>query len=138
MLDNKSKLSKLNSLCKGTMIEHLGIELTEVGNQYLCGKMPVDHRTTQPLGLVHGGAFTTLAETLGSFAGILEVDWEKQYCVGMEINANHLKSVKNGYVYGKATPIHIGQKTQVWEMRLTNDKDELVCISRMTLAILDR
>jgi 1,4-dihydroxy-2-naphthoyl-CoA hydrolase len=138
MLDKESKLSQLNSLCKGTMIEHLGIEITEVGNQYLCGKMPVDHRTIQPLGLVHGGAFTALAETLGSFAGINEVDWEKQYCVGMEINANHLKSVKNGYVHGKATPIHIGRKTQVWEIRLTNDKDELVCISRMTLAVLDK
>ena len=137
MLDNKSKLIKLNSLCKGTMIEYLGIELTEVGNQYICGKMPVDYRTIQPLGSVHGGAFTTLAETLGSVAGSLEVDWEKQYCVGMEINANHLKSVEDGYVYGKATPIHIGQKTQVWEVRLTNDKNELVCISRMTLAVLD-
>ncbi len=119
------------------MIEHLGIELTEIGNQYLCGKMPVDYRTIQPLGWVHGGAFITLAETLGSVASSLELDLDKQYCVGIEINANHLKSVKSGYVHGKATPIHIGRKTQVWEVRITNDKDELVCISRMTLAVLE-
>ena len=120
------------------MIEHLGIEFTEVGDKYLCGKMPVDQRTTQPMGLLHGGASMALAETLGSAAGLLELDLEKQYCVGMEINANHVNSVRQGYVHGKATPIHIGKKTQVWEIRITNDNDKLVCISRLTLAVLDK
>ena len=138
MLDTESKLNQLNLLSKSTMLEHLGIEFTEIGEKYLCGKMPVDHRTIQPMGLVHGGAFVTLAETLGSVGGILQLDWEKQYCVGIEINANHVKNVQNGYVYGKATAIHLGEKTQVWEIRMTNDQGELLSISRMTLAILNR
>jgi uncharacterized protein (TIGR00369 family) len=117
---------------------HLGMEFTEIGTDYLCGKMPVDHRTHQPMGLLHGGASVALAETLGSVAGLLQVDSDKQACVGIEINANHLKSVRNGYVYGKATAVHIGKKTQVWDIRITNGSGDLVCVSRLTLAVLDR
>ena len=117
---------------------HLGIEFTEIGDDYLCGKMPVDHRTHQPMGLLHGGASAALAETLGSVAGLMQVDSDKQACVGIEINANHVKSARNGFVYGKATAIHIGSKTQVWDIRITNAGGDLVCVSRLTLAVLDR
>ncbi|RKZ39507.1 MAG: thioesterase [Gammaproteobacteria bacterium] len=137
-LDTTSEPIQINLLCKGSMIEHLGIEITELGDKLVCGKMPVDHRTIQPMGLLHGGASVALAETLGSLAGMRELDSEKQYCVGLEINANHIKSVKEGYVYGKATPIHIGKRTQVWEIRITNDKDKCVCVSRITLAVVNK
>ncbi len=117
---------------------HLGMEFTEIGPDYLCGKMPVDHRTHQPMGLLHGGASAALAETLGSVAGLMQVDSDKQACVGLEINANHLKSVRQGYVFGKATAVHIGKKTQVWDIRITTENGSLVCVSRLTLAVLDR
>lgn len=99
--------------------------------------MPVDYRTKQPLGLLHGGASVVLAETLGSVAANLSVNNESQYCVGLEINANHIKSVKQGMVVGVATPIHTGKKTQVWEIRISSE-DELVCISRLTVAVLNK
>jgi 1,4-dihydroxy-2-naphthoyl-CoA hydrolase len=100
--------------------------------------MPVDHRTKQPFGLLHGGASVVLAETLGSFAASISVDMEKYQCVGLEINANHIRSVKEGYVYGKATPLHVGRQTQVWEIRITNEAGQLVCVSRITIAVLER
>ena len=131
-------LEKLNSWRRNTMVEHLGIELTEVGDQYLCGKMPVDHRTHQPMGLLHGGASVALAETLGSIAAQLQVDQNKYACVGLEINANHIKGVRNGFVYGKATALHLGRTTQVWEIRITNEAEELVCISRITIAVIEK
>ena len=131
-------LEILNSWNQNTMGGHLGMEFTEIGENFLCARMPVDHRTHQPMGLLHGGASAALAETLGSVAGIMQVDSEKQACVGIEINANHVKSVRNGFVYGKATPVHIGKKTQVWDIRITNDNGDLVCVSRLTLAVLDR
>ncbi|MDX5347811.1 MAG: hotdog fold thioesterase [Hymenobacteraceae bacterium] len=130
-------LEELNTWGKGTMVEHLGIELTEVGEDYLCGKMPVDHRTIQPMRLLHGGASVALAETLGSIAATLHVDRAKQACVGLEINANHIKSARSGFVYGKATAIHIGRSTQIWEIQIKNDSDDLVCISRITMAVID-
>ena len=120
------------------MAEALGIEFTEVGEQYLCGRMPVDARTHQPMGLLHGGASVALAETLGSVGALLQVDPARQACVGIEINANHIKSVRNGYVYGRATAVHIGRKTQVWDIRITTEGGELVCVSRLTIAVLDR
>lgn len=120
------------------MLQHIGIEYTEVGSDYLCGKMPVDARTMQPLGLLHGGASVVLAETLGSMAANLCVDQKKYVCVGMEINANHIKSVKEGYVYGKATARHIGKKTQIWETLIHDDSDNLICISRLTIAVLNK
>ncbi len=120
------------------MIDHLGIEFLEVGDDYIKAKMPVDHRTIQPFGLLHGGASVALAETLGSVAANLCVDREKKMCVGLEINANHIRPVTNGFVYGIARPIHIGASTQVWEIRIQNEQEKLVCISRLTLAVLDK
>jgi len=120
------------------MVEHLGIELLEIGADFITAKMPVDHRTHQPLGLLHGGASVALAETLGSIAATLTVNTELHYCVGLEINANHIKSAREGWVFGKAKPLHIGRKTQVWEIKITNEKEQLVCISRITMAVMDK
>jgi len=131
-------ISTVNQFSKNTMVEHLGIEITEVGADFMRAKMPVDHRTKQPLGLLHGGASLALAETLGSIAAHSVVDPEKQYCVGLEINGNHIKSVKEGWVYAIAKPHHIGRKTQVWEIKITNENDDLVCISRITMAVMDK
>ena len=127
----------INSLGKATMAEHIGIEVTEIGDDYLKGKMPVDRRTVQTYGILHGGASAALAETLGSIAGMMTLDPEKQFCVGLEINANHIRSVRSGYVFGTARPIHIGSKTQVWEIKIENESEQLTCISRLTLAILE-
>ncbi|MFT6053705.1 MAG: 1,4-dihydroxy-2-naphthoyl-CoA hydrolase [Roseivirga sp.] len=127
-----------NKISRNTLIEHLGIEFIEMGEDYIKAKMPVDHRTKQPLGLLHGGASVVLAETLGSFAAQCSVNTDKQYCVGLEINANHVKAVKEGWVYGIAKPLHIGKKTQVWEIKVTNEENALVCVSRITMAVLDK
>ena len=108
MFDKNIKVSHLQEICENTMVEHLGIEFLELGENYITAKMPVDHRTHQPLGLLHGGASITLAETLGSVASSILVDYNKFLCVGLEINANHIKSARKGFVTGKATPIHIG------------------------------
>jgi 1,4-dihydroxy-2-naphthoyl-CoA hydrolase len=131
-------LEKLNGWRKNTMVEHLGIELTDFGKDFLCGKMPVDHRTHQPMGLLHGGASVALAETLGSIAANLHVDPKTKACVGLEINANHIRSVRSGYVFGKATAQHIGRQTQVWEIKITDEAGRLVCISRITMAVIDK
>ncbi|MFK7900992.1 MAG: hotdog fold thioesterase [Cyclobacteriaceae bacterium] len=117
---------------------HLGIEYTEVTKEYLCAKMPVDNRTKQPYGILHGGASVVLAESVGSMAANLCVDNEKKFCVGQEINANHIKSMTEGFVYCKASPVHLGKNSHVWSMEITNDKGELVCISRLTVAVLDK
>lgn len=121
-----------------TMVAHLGIELTNMGEDFIEARMPVDPRTHQPLGLLHGGASVALAETLGSIAATCCINPAVQYCVGLEINANHIKSVRNGFVTGVAKPVHIGKRTQVWEIRIVNDTQDLVCISRITLAVLDK
>ena len=121
-----------------TLVEHLGIEFTAIGEDFIEAKMPVDHRTHQPLGLLHGGASVALAETLGSVASACCLDLSRQYCVGLEINANHIKSVKEGFVFGTARPVHIGKRTQVWEIKINNEKKELVCVSRITMAVMDR
>ena len=115
----------------------LGIEVIEIGDDFIKGKMPVNERTKQPLGLLHGGASVVLAESLGSLGATFSVDQTKQYCVGLDINANHIRSVKDGFVYGVTRPLHIGRKTQVWEIIITNDKDQLVCVSRITMAVMD-
>lgn len=138
MFHPQASLEIINQMSQNTLVEHLGIEIIELGKDFLIGKMPVDHRTHQPLGMLHGGASVVLAETLGSIAATLTVDPEKQYCVGLDINANHIKSAKEGFVYGKTTAIHIGKKTQVWEIKITNEAEQLVCISRITMAVLDR
>jgi len=119
-----------------TMIEHLGIEFTELTDDSLVGKMPVDHRTHQPAHVLHGGASVVLAETLASWAATFVVDPAKFHCVGMEINANHLRPVASGWVRGEAKPIALGRTTQVWEIRVTNEESKLVCISRCTMAVL--
>jgi 1,4-dihydroxy-2-naphthoyl-CoA hydrolase len=138
LFPNQPTLETLNRMGARTMVEYLGIEFTEVGPDYLIARMPVDSRTHQPLGLLHGGASVVLAETLGSIAAYCCLDAEKHYPVGLEINANHIRSVSEGYVYGKTTPLHIGRSTHVWEIRITNETGQLVCISRITVAIKDR
>ena len=131
-------IDTLNQFGKDTMTDFLGIKFTQIGEDFLEATMPVDHRTKQPLGLLHGGANVVLAETMGSVAATLTVDEKKQYCVGLEINANHLKSVKEGFVKGITKPIHIGKKTQVWEIKIYTESGELSCISRITMAVIDK
>jgi uncharacterized protein (TIGR00369 family) len=121
----------------GTLVEHLGIQLTELGDDFLRGTMPVDHRTKQPYGLLHGGASVALAETLGSIAGNLAVrDPSKHMVVGLEINANHLAAVTSGVVTGTARPLHVGRSTQVWEIRIEDAMGRMNCVSRITLAVV--
>lgn len=131
-------LEHLNALSKNTMAEVIGIEFTGIGEDYLEARMPVDSRTHQPLGLLHGGASVALAETMGSVAAICCVDRQKQYCVGLDINANHVRAVRSGFVKGITRPLHIGKKTHVWEIRIENENGELVCISRITMAVMDK
>lgn len=121
----------------GTMVEHIGIRITEVGDDFLKGTMPVDHRTVQPMGILHGGASVALAETLGSIAANLVVDSKEKYCVGLDINANHIRAAKKGIVTGVAKPLHIGSATQVWSIEMTNEENKIVCISRLTMAVLN-
>ena len=128
-------LEALNAFSRGTAMEPLGIVFTEIGPDYLRGTMPVDARTRQPYGLLHGGASVLLAETLGSTAGGLCVD-EGQGVVGIEINANHLAGVREGLVTGTARPLHVGRSTQVWEIRIEDARGRLACISRLTLAVI--
>ncbi len=123
---------------KGTMVEHLGIKVIELGEDYVVGTMPVDNRTKQPFGILHGGASVALAETLASYGGYLTIDSEKYYVVGVEINANHLKVAKSGIVTGKCSPIKRGRSTQVWQTEITNESGDLICVSRITLMVLDK
>lgn len=129
-------IADLASLGKDTMGEHIGIEWLEPGDDFLSARMPVDHRTRQPYGLLHGGASVALAETLGSVAAAMVIDSNKFYCVGLEINANHVRSAREGYVTGIAKPIHIGASTHVWDVKIYDEKQKLVCVSRLTVAIL--
>ncbi|MGI9544657.1 MAG: hotdog fold thioesterase [Cyclobacteriaceae bacterium] len=138
MIDPNVTVEQLNANSSKTLVEHLGILVTEVGSDYIKGTMPVDHRTHQPYGLLHGGASVALAETLGSIAANCAVDNEKYYCVGLEINANHIKSARKGLVHGITRPLHIGKQTQVWQIKITNDNQQLVCVSRITMAVLNR
>ena len=119
------------------MAMHLDVQLTEVGPDFLRGTMPVDERTRQPFGLLHGGASVALAETLGSVASNFCVDPSRFYCVGQEINANHVRSARSGRVTGTARPIHLGGRSQVWEIRIEDEAGRLVCISRLTMSVLD-
>ena len=136
---NKNKaLQKMNDFQKNTITKVLGIEITDFGPDYFCGKMPVDHRTVQPYGLLHGGASAVLAESLGSIAGGMQVNRDTQTVVGVEINCNHLRSARDGWVYGKATPVKIGRKIHVWNIEIKNEDDKLVAVSRLTLAVIDK
>lgn len=131
-------VNSLNAWAPNTLAEQLGIEFVTIGEDYLEARMPVDHRTHQPFGLLHGGASVALAETMGSVAATLCVDETKQFCVGLEVNANHIRGVKEGFVTGITKPIHIGKKTQVWETRISTPDGGLVCVSRITMAVLDK
>jgi uncharacterized protein (TIGR00369 family) len=124
----------------GQMARHLGIEMTEVGPDYMVARMPVDHRTIQRLGILHGGASLALAETIGSIAASYCIDRERCFIVGQEINANHIRAVRNGegHVYATATPLHLGKSSQVWDIRIRNEEKKLVCVSRFTVAVLQK
>jgi 1,4-dihydroxy-2-naphthoyl-CoA hydrolase len=130
----KGTLEMLAQLSRNTMAAHLGIQFTEIGSDYLKATMPVDKSTHQPMGLLHGGASAALAETVASMAGNLAVD-ESKFCVGVEINANHVRSATNGYVTGIARPLALGQTIQVWEIKIVDENSKLICISRLTLAV---
>ncbi|GAB2802703.1 hotdog fold thioesterase [Dyella kyungheensis] len=128
-------LERINGWSANTMMETLGIRFTEIGDDWLRGTMPVDHRTHQPYGLLHGGASVVLAETLGSSAAMLSLD-PSEVAVGLDINANHIRGVRSGIVTGTARMVHIGRTTQVWEIRIETESGELVCISRITMAVI--
>lgn len=123
---------------KNNMAETLGIELIEITEGSLKGKMPVDHRTMQTMNILHGGASAALAETLGSIASNLIVDVDKFTCVGLNINANHLRPASSGFVFGEARPKHLGKKTHIWDIEIKNELGKLVCISRLTMAVIEK
>ena len=131
-------VQEANALCAHTAMEHLGVEITAIGDDHISGRMPVDHRTHQPMGLLHGGASVLLAETLASLGATGVVDRERFHCVGQEINANHVRGMRAGWVTGTARPLHLGHTSQVWDVRLVDEAGKLVCVSRVTMAVLAR
>ena len=131
-------LEGMNTRSAGTLVSHLGIRLTELGTDFLRGTMPVDERTVQPVRILHGGASVVLAETVGSVASYLVVDHDKFLTVGQEINANHLRAVREGFVTATCTPLHIGGGSHVWDIRLKDDQGRLTCVSRLTVAVLSK
>ncbi|MBS1763932.1 MAG: hotdog fold thioesterase [Bacteroidetes bacterium] len=131
-------LEQVKKIGGNTMFEHLGMEITSIENNQISGKMPVDHRTVQPMHILHGGASCAFAESIASVGAYLTVNPDTHYCVGIEINANHIRPVKSGYVYGVASPLHMGKTSQVWSIEIRNDEQKLVCISRMTIAVVAR
>ena len=136
--DKELSVEKLKPLGPNTMAAHVGIEWVEVGENFIKAKMPVDQRTNQPYGLLHGGASCVLAETLGSVASAMVIDHSKFYCVGLEINANHVRGVREGFVTGVASPLHLGNTTHIWDIKIYDEREKLVCVSRLTVAILTR
>ena len=138
MFDREKMLQLCNDWSKNTLMNTLDIVYTDAGEDFLTATMPVNPSVHQPMGLLHGGASVALAETLGSVAASMTLDLDKQVCVGLEINANHLNSVKEGNVKGVAKPVHLGKSTQVWEIKIYNEAEQLCCISRITMAILDK
>lgn len=130
-------VEELNTRSTDTLVTHIGIEYTAIGDDYIQARMPVDHRTVQPARILHGGASVVLAETLGSVAAYLCIDPTRKMAVGIEINANHVRSVRDGYVTGTVKPLHVGHSTQIWQIHIRDDQERLVCISRITLAVLD-
>lgn len=137
-LNEKFDLTAINQFSQNTLVAHLDIEFTALGPDYLTARMPVDARTVQPFGILHGGASVVLAESLGSIASACCVDLDQYAPVGLEINANHLRAVKSGYVYGTVRPIHVGSRTHVWDIRIEDDNQKLVCISRLTMIIVEK
>ena len=137
-MDKTYLLKKFKDRCASTLVETLGIEVTDFGDRYICGKMPVDQRTKQPFGLLHGGASVALAETLGSMGAGMQIDLNTHAVVGIEINASHLKAVANGWVFGRATAVRVGRKIQVWEIDIVDEKENPVCKSRLSLAVIEK
>lgn len=131
-------IEQVNSMNQNTILETLGIEITEKGADFLVGKMPVDSRTVQPMRILHGGANVVLAETLGSIASLMIINPEEEISVGLDVNANHIRSVKSGWVKGVAKPISIGSKIHVWEIKITDEDERLTCVSRLTVSILPK
>ncbi len=129
-------IKQINLKAKGTLVENLGIVITDIDSLSVSGKMPVDNRTLQPFGLLHGGASVALAETLGSIAGGMQVGFKTHSVVGIEISSSHLRSVSNGWVYGKANAVRVGKKIQVWEISITNSSNKIISKSRLTLAVI--
>lgn len=125
----------VRQIAQVNMTEHLGITVEQIGDDFIRGKMPVDNRTQQSLGMLHGGASVVLAESLGSIASNLVIEFGKYYAVGLEVNANHIRPVSSGHVHAIAKPVHLGRQTHVWTIEITNDDDEVVCISRLTMAV---
>jgi len=134
----KDILVKMNDFQKNTMTDHIGIEITDYGEEYISAKMPIDSRTKQPFGIMHGGASAVLVESLGSIGAGMSVDVKRKSVVGIELNVSHLKAVKSGWVYGTASAIRIGNKIQVWGIDITDEEKNKVCIGRLTLAIIDK
>lgn len=132
------QVEMLNQRGKNTMSDFLGIEFTEIGNDFMIARMPVNERTKQPIGIMHGGASCVLAETLGSTAANCCVDLSKQYCVGLDINVNHIRSMREGFVIATTTPLHIGRSTHVWHIEIQNEEKKLVAVSRLTMSVLER
>ncbi|MGV6862540.1 MAG: hotdog fold thioesterase [Putridiphycobacter sp.] len=135
MINTNIPLEQVNAFNKNTLMAHLGIEYTEIGTDFIKGKMPVDHRTHQPMGLLHGGASVVLIESLGSSGSALCVDLTQQSIVGVEVNANHIKSARTGFVYGTARLIHEGKSTHLWEAKITNEQGDLICVGRLTVLV---
>ncbi len=131
-------IADISLLGKQTMSDYIGIEWKELGEDFLKASMPVDHRTKQPYGLLHGGASCVLAESIGSLASAMVVDHSRYYCVGLEINANHIRSARDGFVTGIARPLHIGSSTHVWDIKIYDGNEKLVCVSRLTVAVIAR
>lgn len=131
-------IETFNNRAKNTLCTHLGIEFVEVGDDYLIATMPVDDRTRQPMGIMHGGASCVLAETIGSMAAQFCVNTVTHYCVGLDINTNHVRSIKDGYVMGIAAPYHLGRSTQVWSIEIRNEEHQLISVNRLTMAVLNR
>ena len=130
------KISDIEWMKKNTMMETLGMELKEIGGNYLTGKMPIDHRTVQPMQILHGGANVALAETLGSIASYMIIDPETHFCVGQSITANHLRPGKDGFAHGKASIIHQGRTSHIWNIDIENDEGKLLCVCRLTMAVV--
>lgn len=136
--DKSITLAKIKHFGKGTMAEYLGMDWTEIGDDFLKMSMPVDEKTRQPYGLLHGGASCALAETVGSVASALVIDLDKFYCVGLDINANHVRGAKEGFVFGTSIPLHLGKNTHVWDIKVRDSHDKLICVSRLTVAIIPK
>jgi 1,4-dihydroxy-2-naphthoyl-CoA hydrolase len=138
MIPDDITTQHLNSVSKDTLLENLGIEFTEIGNDHIIARMPVNERTQQPMGLLHGGASAALAESIGSIGSYLMINPKQQVAVGLEINANHISSVHSGFVYGKGTIVHKGKTTHIWNIEIRDENEKLISICRLTMLVLDR